>query len=178
MPLIWEKIVVTAKEFVHSRNINDCHEFNEPFFQTKIKEFDWDLSFSAASIGCEIIWRIGIGRGRPSIGRQFDRLFSPSPVSTHANFRGSKGYKTGNVPEPGAIAIWKRGNSWQGNMAIVTAVSDDKKLFDVVETRVLEGSENKFLRLDEKKDKRMDLPFRNDKLNLVGFIYPPSIDIE
>lgn len=178
MTLVSEKIVVTAKDFVNSRNINDCHEFNEPFFLTKIKEFDWDLPFSAGSVGCEVVWKSSIGYGRASIKRQLDRLFSPSPVATHANFRGSKTFKTGNSPEPGAIAVWKRGNSWQGNMAIITEVADDKKTFDVVEFRVMEGSENKFLRAEEKKGKRMDLPFRNDKLNLVGFIYPPAIEIE
>lgn len=175
--MLAEKIVVTAKEFLGSKNINDARELNEPFYQTKISEYDWPLQFAAASISCEIIWKIAIGRESISIFRKLDRLFSPSPIATHANFRGTSEYKTGNLPELGAIAVWKRGNSWQGAMAIVIWVSEDKSVFDVAEGRILEGSEDRFIMMKEAKGKRIGLDFRNDKQNLVGFIYPPNREI-
>lgn len=177
MTLIAEKIVVTAREFLETKNINDCREFNEPFYQTKINEFGWELPFSAASIVCEIIWKIAMRGGGSIESRQIERMFSPSPIATHANFRGSKTYLTGNNPEVGAIAFWKKGNSWQGRMAVIVAVSDDKKTFDCIEGKVLSGSENKFLMLEEKKAQRTDLPFKNDKYNLIGFAYPPNREI-
>lgn len=179
MSLVAEKIVVTAREFLETRNINDSHDFNEPFFQTKIKETGWELAFAAPSIVCELIWKIAVRGGGNSETRVFDRLFNPSPIATHANFRGSKHscVSTGNCPEPGSIAVWKKGNGWQGHMAIVIWVSEDKKTFDVVEGKVLAGSEAKFLTLEKKEGKRTDLPFKNDKLNLIGFLYPPNREI-
>jgi hypothetical protein len=177
MTLIWEKIVVTAKEFLNDKNINDSFEFNEPLFQTKLKHFDWDLKFAAASIFCELVWKEAIGKHSLTEFQQLDRLFSPSPIATHSNFRGCRQYKTGNLPEPGALAIWRKGNTWQGHMAIVTSVSDDQSQFNVIDARAMEGSQSLFLSIEERPDKKMGQPFKNDKLNLVGFIYAPNREI-
>lgn len=177
MSLLWEKIVVTAKEFVGEKNINDCRDLNEPIYQSKLQDHGWDIQFAASSILCEIVWKIAIGRESLREWRQIDRLFCPSPIAVHANFRGCREYKTGNLPEKGSLVIWRRGNSWQGHMAIVIEVSEDKRSFDVVEARMLMGSDNRFLQVEERKDKKTDLPFRNDKLNIIGFIYAPDREI-
>lgn len=177
MTLIAEKIVVTAREFLETRNINDSYDFNEPFYQTKIKDFGWGLEFAAPSIVCEIVWGVAMRGGGASEVRHMDRLFSPSPISTHSNFRGCNMFHTGNLPQPGSIAVWRKGNSWKGMMAIVVNVSDDKKTFDVIEGKVLVGSEIQIITVEEKKGKRTDLPFKNDKMNLIGFIYPPDREI-
>mgnify|MGYP000390858811 CR=1 FL=1 len=179
MPKISEKVVVTAKEFLSEKNINDNANLNEPIYQAKLQEFDWDGQFNAASVFCEVVWKISIGRDSLSEWRQLDKLFSPSPIATHANFRGCRAYKTGNVPEKGALVFWKRGNSWQGHMAIVSDVSADKESFDIIEGRVLTGSETagNFLKVEERKEKKVSLPFRNDKLNILGFVYPKDKDI-
>lgn len=176
MTLISEKVVVAAKGFLDKTNINDHKEFNEVIFQAKLATFNWDLQFSASSIFCEIVWKISI-KGSTSEWNELDRIFSPSPIATHANFRGNRNYKTGNMPELGALAIWKRGNSWQGDMGIVVSVSEDKQSFDVVSARILSGSENNFLMVQEGKSKRIGLPFCNDKLNLLGFVYPKHKEI-
>lgn len=178
MTLIAERIVVVAKEFLNDKNINDSSEFNQPLFVSKLTNFDWPLNFAAASVFCEIVWKIGVGQGMLSVNQQLDRLFSPSPIATHANFRGSRNsYKTGNMPEPGSIAFWKRGNSYQGHMAIVTDVHEEARVFDVIEARILEGSEAKFLKVGFIPGKQVGLPFREDKMNLLGFVYPPAVEI-
>lgn len=178
MTLIAEKVAVTAKEFLNEKNINDDSIFNEVIFQAKIQQFNWDMRFSVASIGCEVVWKKAISRNRVSEWGQLDRLFSPSPVATHANFVGCRDYTTGNLPEIGALVFYRRGNSWQGAMGIVIEVSEDKKEFDIIEFRVLQGSENKFISTIESKGKRMGLPFREDKLNLLGFVYPKNREID
>lgn len=178
MTMIWEKIVVTAREFLSERNINDCKDLNEPFYQAKLQEFDWDPQFSAAAILCEIVWKISIGgRDRVSEWRQLDRLFSISPVATHANFRGARSFKTGNIPERGSMAVWKRGNTCQGHIAIVTNVASDISQFDTIDARALSGSEGGFIKVEERLGKMVGLPFKSDKLNLLGFIYPPNREI-
>lgn len=177
MTLLSEKIVVTAREFLTEKNINDNAVLNEPMFQSKMIEFDWDLAFSAASITCEIVWKLAFGRDSLLEWRQLDKLFSPSPVGTYTNFRGCRTYKTGTIPEVGALAVWKRGNTWQGHISIVTGVSEDKKCFDVIEGRSLSGSENSIIEISEIKNKNTKLPFRDDKLNLMGFIYAPNREI-
>lgn len=175
--MIFEKVVVTAKSFLNNTKINDCREFSEPVMQAKINKFNWELQFAASSLFAEIVWKIAIGKDSLSEWQELDRLFSPSPIATHANFRGNRTYKTGNVPEPGALVFWKRGNSWQGHMAIVTEVSEDKKTFDIIEARALSGSENKFINVEEKKGKQVGLPFATDKLNILGFVYPKNQEI-
>lgn len=176
MAMLWEKVTVTAKEFLGEKNINDERLFNDPLYRSKLVLYEWDLCFAAASVGCELVWRKAIGKESLTEDQRLDKLFSPSPVATHSNFRGCKSYKTGNVPEPGSLAVWRKGNTWQGNMAIVIDVSDDKQTFSVVEFRAVQGSESHFLQ-PELKQKRAGLPFRTDKLNLLGFIYAPNREI-
>lgn len=177
MALIYEKVVVTARQFLNIKNLNDSKEIGEPVYQAKLKHYNWELPFSASSIFCEIVWKISVGKDSLSEWQELDRLFTPSPIATHANFRGNKSYKTGNTPEAGALVFWKRGNSWQGHMAIVTEVSADKKSFDIIEARTVVGSENKFLNIEERKGKKVGLPFANDKLNILGFVYPKNREI-
>ena len=177
MAMLWEKVVVTAREFLGDKNINDSKEYNEPITRTKLMQFDWDPQFAAASTAVEIIWKMAIGRESQREWQRLDRLFSPSAVATHANFRGCKSYLTGNKPQPGAIAIWKRGNSWQGDIAIVSEVAEDMGTFDVIQGAVLQGSTEILIKIIEKKGKISSLPFRVDKLNLLGFIYPPNREI-
>lgn len=176
MALVYEKVVVTAKEFLTTKNINDSNEYNEPLNQAKLRLFGWQLQFSASSIFAEIVWKIGI-KGSTSDWNELDRLFSPSPFATYCNFRGNENYKTGNVPELGSLVFWKRGNSWQAHMGIVIWVSDDKESFDIAEGRALQGSENRFINVIESRGKRRNLPFSSDKLNLLGFVYCKNREI-
>lgn len=175
--MLWEKVIVTAKEFLGDRNINDCREFNEPVYQVKLRHFGWELQYAAASVFVELVWQIAIGRETTTERQRLDRLFCPSPVATHANFRGCREYQTGNLPQKGAIAVWVRGQSWQGHLAIVSEVSPNKDSFDVIEGRILTGSEGHFIQVKESKGKVIDQPFSREKLNLKGFIYPPSREI-
>lgn len=177
MTFLAEKIKVLAQQFVTTKNINDSRDFTEPIFQAKQRYYNWDLSFAASSIFAEVVWKMAIGSDSLSEWNELDKLFSPSPIATHANFRGNRTYKTGNVPEIGALVFWKRGNSWQGHMGIVVAVSADKQSFDIVEGRALIGSEDKFISVQESTGKKLGLPFCNDKLNLLGFVYAKNQEI-
>lgn len=177
MTMLCERVIVTAKEFLETNNINYCRQFTEPMYQAKLIHFGWDLQFSASSVFAEIVWQIALGE-TISDRQRLDRLFCPSPIATHANFRGCRGhYKTGNVPEIGAIAIWMKGNSWQGSMAIVTDVGERKETFDVIEGRVLTGSSERFIQVKEYKGKSTTKPFSRESMNLKGFIYPPNREI-
>lgn len=177
MTLVSERIVVTAHEFLNKSNINDCKDYQEPIYQNKIKEFAWDFSFSAPSIVCEIIWKISLRGGGMAEWRQLERLFSPSPIATHSNFRGSQNFKTGNLPEIGSVVVWRRGIGWQGRIAIVTKVGEDRKTFDVVEGFALTGSIKNILSLKEIKNIPANNPYGREKLNILGFIYPPDREI-
>jgi hypothetical protein len=177
MALISEKVVVTAKGFLERSNFNDNREFNEPIYQVKLSHFNWELKFAAASIFCEVVWKISVGKGSLTEWQELDRIFTPSPFGTYANFMGNSNYKKGNRPEEGALAFWKKGNSWQAHMAVVTGVSEDGNSFDTVEARALIGSEDKFLDISERLGKRVKLPFAVDKLNLLGFVYPKNREI-
>ena len=176
MTMLSERVVVTAKEFL-DKNINDSKELNEILNRTKWSTFNWNPQFSASSMVCEIIWKIAIGRETSRCWQQLHHLFSPSPIATHANFRGCLDYKTGNLPQKGAIAVWKLGNQWKGDMAIVTDVSNDNTSFDVIKGSLINGSEQIFFKVEERKGKSANSEFRSDKMNLIGFIYPPDREI-
>ena len=175
--MLWERVVVTAKDFLGDKNINDSREFKEPMYQAKLIHFGWELQFAAATVFVELVWQIAIGRETTTERQRLDRLFCPSPVATHANFRGCREYMTGNLPQKGAIAVWVRGQSWQGYLGIVSDVSPNKDSFDIIEGRILTGSDGHFIQVKESKGKTIDQPFSREKLNLKGFIYPPNREI-
>ncbi len=179
MSMVWEKIVVTAKEFIEEKEFKKCSQLTEPFYQSKVSDFGWNLKFGIASIFCEICWKIGLTADSISEYNKLDRLFSPSPIATHANFRGARGqYKTGDLPEAGALAIWRRGSSWQGAMGIVSKVSPDRKSFDIIEARVRDnGDDDNEIIVMESYGKKVGLDCKSDKLNLIGFVYPPRREI-
>lgn len=178
MTLIAEKIAVVAREFVESRHIQDSKEFNEPIFQAKLRGFDWGIQYAASSIGCEIMLKTSWGLESIEDWQLLDKIFSPSAVATYCNWRGCTKMKTGNVPEIGAVAFYRRGNSWQGSASIVIAVSEDKQKFDAAETRFINNSGTGLLVTTEFKEKRVSLPFKNDKLNLLGFGYAPNRELK
>ena len=172
LTMLSERCVVIAREYLEDKNINDSREIQEPIFNSKLSSFNWSPAFGAASVFCEMVWKKTLGRESSGEWRQLDRLFSPSPIATHANFRGCRDYKSGNIPELGALAIWRRGNSWQGSIGIVSEVSEDKETFSIIEGRAFVGSEKEgLIQVLESKGKKINLPFRNDKGNLLGFIY-------
>lgn len=177
MTLVSEKIVVTAKEFLQTKNINDCKEFNDPVFHSKLNDFGWPLQYSVSSVVCEMIWKIALAANNLAVYRRLDRLFSPSPMATYSSFRGSAHYKTGNLPEVGAIAAYRKGNGWQGDMGIVTSVSESKKEFDMIQGKILMGGDDRFITVEEKRNRPVGLLFRPDKYNLIGFIYAPNEEI-
>lgn len=176
MTMLSERVVVTAKEFL-AKNINDSRELNEILNRTKWNTFNWSPQYAAASTVCEIIWKMAIGRETQRCWQQLHHLFSPSPVATHANFRGCLDYKTGNLPQKGSIAVWKLGNQWKGDMGIVTEVSDDNMYFDIIRGSTLQGSEDIFFKVSERRGNQTESPSRQDKMNLIGFIYPPDREI-
>jgi hypothetical protein len=115
--------------------------------------------------------------GGMSEWRQIDRLFSPSPIATHSNFRGTKNFKTGNLPEIGSLVIWRRGIGWQGRIAIVSSVVENKSSFDIIEGFALTGSTKNILNLKEVHNIPANNPYGREKLNILGFVYPPEREI-
>jgi len=105
MAMLWEKVVVTAKEFLETKNINDSYLLNDPLFRAKLVNFEWDLSFSAASIVCELIWKKAIGSESLNDGHRLDRLFSPPDAGT-TKYRSSGQISESELLHAISLKIW------------------------------------------------------------------------
>jgi hypothetical protein len=164
-------IAEMSKSFIGQTELKNNSGFKDPDFAAKIKACGWEKGWAWCVFFCELVWKMAYGKGSETY-KILDRLFAPSAMGTLANFRGSSHFKTGSLPRVGALAIYQKGFGWQGHMAIVVFVHSDGT-FDTVEGNTNASPEERDgTVVTAKFGKKVGLPAKKDKLNLVGFVYP------
>lgn len=78
---------------------------------------------------CEACWVYPTWPGKSRYMKSMNALFSKSAVKCYYNFQKNDLYTVGQLPEPGAIAIWQNYREgkphWTGHAGIVVEVSGD-----------------------------------------------------
>lgn len=166
---IGERIASIANSFLANGDFRIQQEYNSSWFLDKKRCFGWNDAYAMGAWFCEIAWKKGYGDSSEE-WQQIDRLFSPSPLATHTNFRGSKYFRTGTIPEIGALAIWR--NGWHSYMGIVSAVSNDGNLFDMI----IAQQQNGKIVINNHFSRSANMEYKKDGYNLIGFIYPKESD--
>lgn len=165
---IGERIISIANSYLINNNFSQSEEYQSVWLQDKKDAYGWNDAYSMGAWFTEIVWKQAYGPECPE-WTQIDRLFSPSPISTHTNFRGSRHFRTGAMPELGALAIWK--NGWHSYMGIVVSVSHDGNMFDMIIAQL----ENNKIRVNLHFSRQAQMEYKKDGYNLVGFVYPKEI---
>lgn len=166
---IGERIINVANSYLINNNIAQSDNYNSYWLREKKDAFGWNDAYATHSYFAEIVWKEAYGiDSRES--QWIDKLFSPSPIATHTNFRGSKHFRTGISPHLGAIAVWR--NGWHGYMGIVSTVYPDGNLFDMI----IGQWENGKVRVNLHFSRDADTEYKKDGYNLVGFVYPKECD--
>lgn len=170
--LIAEKIVSIARSYIGQEEVLGNLGFKDAQFEEKMKEAGWEVGQAWCAYLGESVWRQGYGESHP-LYKTISRLFSASALSTYYNFANSKQFKTGSVPYPGALVIWKHGTDpakHTGHLGIVTSAADTTFLSVEGNTTGDDPNMREGYIVAEKKH-NLFAPASPKGLNLVGFVY-------
>ena len=172
MSAISDKIIATAKSYIGETELTNNSGWIDKAFQQKMVDVGWKNGDSWCAFTCELIWKEAYGKGSPIFPR-LDRLFSSSATATAANFIASNDFKTGKIPQPGALVLWRHGNGWQGHAGVVTGIIDSSTFESVEGNTNQDGSSNGYAVFLKKR--KLGEAFKPKGFNIVCFVYPVGI---
>jgi hypothetical protein len=166
-------IVAVATSYIGEREVKNNLGFKNDFFEKKMEAVGWRKGEAWCSYFAELVWKEALPRHDCQLRGLVDKLFSASATRTYQNFDVHPEFETGITPLPGAVAIWRLGNGWQGHAGIVTRVLKTGNFYSIEgNTNSTGGREGIEVSLKLRHSKK---PYEANGLNLVGFIYPPRI---
>lgn len=176
MSALSDNIVRVARSYVGKRELGmNNTAFEDAEFQKKIAAAGWHPGDAWCSFYGEVVWKEGFG-ALNAIVAVLSILFSGSAVATWNNFRASKHFKTGQIPKPGALAIFQFGKTAKGHLAVVLSAEKNKTIPDQYTYATSEGNSNVAGSRDGGEvalnTRQTGLPFKEKGLNLLGFVYP------
>ena len=160
-----KKLVEVAASYIGQREINGNLGFRDDDFEHKMKAVGWSKTHSWCCYFMEMVAKEA--DASPDEWEAFDRLFAPSCTATYANFAGSKMFKVGKVPKPGALMVWRLGQGWKGHIGMVESVKGDVVMTIEGNTDSAGGREG----VEVARKRRRNVWTNGKGLNLVGYIY-------
>ena len=145
--------------------------FKDKTFQLRMQQCGWSKGESWCAYTAELIWKTGFGKDHKRFA-ELDTLFSGSAVKTFENFAKSLNFLHGDHPKPGALVVWRHGNTWQGHIGVVTEVMNDNQ-FKSIEGNTNAAGGREGIEVAE-KIRKVGQPFTSSGLNIIGFIYLPE----
>jgi hypothetical protein len=167
-----DKIISVAEGYLGQQEIPGNAGFVDSKFEAQMRMVGWDKGQSWCAYFTELVWKRAFGK--PStFAPALDKLFSPSATATWANFKGSNIFKTGAVPRPGALVVWRYGTGWQGHIGIVTGgINAATGKFPTIEGNTNASGAREGLYV-MRKSRPLLFNQTGSGLNLIGFIYAP-----
>lgn len=164
--MINEQIVETAKKYIGKTEKPNNSGFTDATFEKRMADTGWLKGNSWCAYFCELVWKEAY-KGNPFL-TEINKLFSGSATATYKNFDVAK-WPVGKTPKPGALAVWRHGNGWQGHIGIV--IENNGDTFKTIEgnTNDKGGREGYIVAV---KKRTLVTPYSAKGLNLIGFIYP------
>lgn len=159
-----DKVLLVARKYIGQTEKPGNRGFKDAEFEKKMKSVGWAKTQAWCAYFCELVCREAL----PEKDLEFARLFSASAVKTYENFQ--KANKVTDHPTPGALAVWRFGNGWQGHIGVVSEVLSEN-FFKTIEgnTNAIGGREGYIVAL---KTRKLKQPYSVKGLNLIGFIIP------
>ncbi len=174
MTTINELIALTAQKYLGKREKPNNAGFVDAEFEKRMAAVGFIKGQSWCAYFSELVWSEAYFEYDPQRGHELSKIFSASATSTYKNFDINPGWEVSKVPVVGALAVWRHGLGWQGHIGIVFKLGD--KNFQSIEgnTNSEGGREGIEVAL---KTRALDYKIGDNKLNLIGFVIPKSINL-
>lgn len=162
-------VINIALSYVGKSETPNNSGFKDSVFQKKMEEVGWAKGAAWCSYFAELVYKEAACDS--VIRGLLGKLFSGSATATFKNFDLDGTYKTGKLPKPGSLAIYRHGTGWQGHAAICVGEGNPSTgTFPTVEgnTNDQGGREGYIV---ARKNRYIKKAFTPTGLNLVGHIY-------
>lgn len=170
MTQINNTIASIAASYVGEREVPGNMGFTNKQFEKKMIDVGFIKSYSWCALFAELVWSEAY-KGTQWLA-VIKALFSASATTTYKNFDIDKRFEVSQVPQIGAVVIWRHGSGWQGHAGIVTAINGNTIATVEGNTNAAGGREG--IEVAEKV-RKIKQPFQANGLNLVGFIIPKQL---
>jgi hypothetical protein len=132
-------LVAIAKKDLGQKEKENNSGFEDQQLEIEMKAVGWKKGYP----WCSLIVKRWALKAFPDRKSEFEKLFSPSAVTTFENFKNA-GYSISLLPVAGAIVIWQRyvdGNpTWKGHAGIVSEVLSKSKFKSIEGNGSVKGS--------------------------------------
>ncbi len=168
-----EYIVQIARKYIGIRELKNNSGWSDKVFQQRMVDVGWKVGESYCVYWAELVWKEAYAL-HPKMLKRLDELFSGSATRTHKNFSlATNEFKIHpTIPVPGALALWRFGNTWMGHAGIVTGPTRPR--FNTVEANTNASGGREGVEIAA-KTRLIGQPLRAKGLNLLGFVYPPDL---
>lgn len=167
------QVAAIAKSYVGITETPNNSGFKDKTFEKKIKEVGWSKSMAWCSYFGELVWKEAY-HINAEIVKRIDELCNGSATATYKNFDVNQLFEcNAEVPKVGAMMVFRYGSDWKGHLCIVVQILGENEVLCVEGNSNDDGAREGYevcLRKRKIKDK-----YKAKGLNLVGFIYPPSL---
>ncbi|SMO48090.1 CHAP domain-containing protein [Solitalea koreensis] len=165
-------IVAIATQYLGKTEKPNNSGFNDATFEKKMKAVGWREGEAWCSYLVELIWKEAF-EARPDLVEAINKAASGSATATFRQFDVANVFEVGQKPKPGAIAIWRYGNGWQGHAGIVKSVVDANTFISIEGNTNDKGGREGYIVAEKRR--LVKAPYSEKGLNVVGFIYPETV---
>jgi len=166
-----DTIIKIAQTYIGQKELGNNAGFSDKAFEDKMKTTGWSKGQSWCAYFTELVWREAYKK--TPLLKSVIALFSASATATFDNFAGSSLFKTGTTPQPGALVVWRYGNTWRGHIGIVETINNNGT-FVSIEGNTNAAGEREGIEV-ARKVRRIKEIYKAKGLNLIGFVYPTAV---
>lgn len=164
-----EFIVAASRYYIGYREKKGNKGFLSASFEKEMKSIGWYLGAPWCMFFVKLIWRKAYKNDERLLD-VVNRMLNGSALMSLNNIKNNGTFTVSDTPVPGAIVIWRLGNSTSGHAAIVMP-------YEGVNTfKTTEGNTNDHGSREgevvAEKLRTLTRAFKAEGLNLVGFIHP------
>jgi hypothetical protein len=164
-----EKIIQIAKSYIGMLEIKSNAGFYDASFSSKMKEAGWYMSAPWCAFFTKHVYKEAYADNK-SLSAVIRGSFTGGAIDTLKRIKADPAFRTGIIPKPGAIVVWRLGKTGKGHVGIV--VSADLANNTMI---TIEGNTNNSGSREgdcvAQKIRTIIRPFKNDGLNVEGYIY-------
>lgn len=168
-------VVATAKKYLGETETPNNSGFKDADFQKRMEQVGWVKGAAWCTYFGELVCKEAYA-GNLDIIVLLNKLFDGSATATYKKFELDKSgkFSVGQIPKPGALAVWRFGVDWRGHFGIVEVVNVNQNDFASIEGNTNDDGSREGYEV-ARRNRKAKKPFTAKGLNLVGFIYLPQL---
>lgn len=167
-----DRIIELVRSYIGQEETPNNSGFKNATFQKLMEKIGWSKGQAWCSFFSKSVWCTAFLEFDPIGTKLILKYANGSSLQTYYNFAKSKEFHVQTFPVPGALVIFREGNSASGHEGIVTTF--DNLGFNFVSGNTSKvGSREGTIVLE--KYRKLNLPYNPNGLNLTGFVSPIRI---